>query len=285
MKNYLLILGFLAPLLSLGSIVVMPRVEASLFINEPETNFEKIYIDQPDVLEKAVEWLFDQDKLSHEWTKSIQLDNKFPKYWEAFKDKWHLVDMNGDGQAELIFSGQPYSNDEKEMFSLYAKFGTIWKEIYWDDGHILAYKVHPRTKEVLLYHHRYPCCSQSTHLVNRLRFLNNNVHQMKRYFLARDTGMKGEFFPRKSRFKKNYEHLNKNTMMYWSKGKILADATQFIPTNEIIHFPSNSVYKVLANEDGWLYVQMITPPIQETSKVVNAANLQEVKFFGWIEEH
>jgi len=261
----------------------MPRVEASLFISNPQTDFETIYTKKPADLKKAVEWLFDQDKLSHDWTKSMNLENKFAKYWELFQSEWHLIDMNSDGQPELLFSGKPFAEDDKEMFSLYAQYGSVWKEIYWDDGHLLAYKIHPRTKEILLYHHRYPCCSQSTHAVNRLRYLNNKVYQMKRYFLARDTEMKGQFFPSKSVFKADYKELKEITMMYWSKGKIMSDAAQFIPTNEIIHYPKGSQYKVLAKEEDWLYVQMISPPANESSKVVNAANLKDVKFFGWIE--
>ncbi len=282
-KIAVLLLTFL-PLISNGAIVIMPRVEAGLFINAPRTDFDSIFIDKPNELKNAVEWLFDKDKLSHDWTKSLNLSFEFPKYWSLFKDKWHLVDMNQDGNPELLFSGQPYANDEKEMFSVYANYGSVWKEMFWDDGHLLAYKIHPRTQEILLYHHRYPCCSQSTHAITRLRFLKNKIYQLKKYFLARDRDMQGQFFPSKSRFPLNYKELKKTTMLYWSKGKIMDKALMFIKTNEIIHYPSGTVYKVLAQEGKWKYALMYTPPISEQSPVVNAANLTNVKYFGWIEE-
>jgi len=284
MKNFFFLVISLTAFLSRAAIVVMPRVEARLFINEPQTDFDSIFINQPEILEKSVAWLFEADKLSHDLTKSLDLSFEFPKYWRIFKDKWHLVDMNNDGQPELLFSGQPYAGDEKEMFSIYAQFGSIWKEMYWDDGHLLAYKIHPRTKEVLLYHHRYPCCSQSTHAIIRLRFLKNKIYQTKRYFLARDSGMKGQFFPDKSKFKPNYGQLKKNSMMYWSNDKIMDQASLFVKTNEIIHYPKGSIFKILAIEDKWMYVMMITPPVNETSPVVNAANLTTAKYFGWIEK-
>jgi hypothetical protein len=284
MKNHLLLIAFLFPIYLFGAAVIMPRVDVNLFINEPNTDFKAIYLNRASEIKKSVAWLFETDRLSHDYTKSVNRFNKFEKYWNLFKDKWYFIDMNQDGQPELIFSGKPSNADEKEMFSLYANYGSVWKEIYWDDGHLIAFKIHPRTKEVLLYHHRYPCCSQSTHSIVRLRFLNNKVYQMKRYFLARDSGMKGQFFPVKSLFKKKYSHLKEKTMLYWSKGKISNQASQYCNTNEIIHFPIGSVFKVLAREERWLYVQMISPPVNESSSVVNAANLKETKFFGWIQD-
>jgi hypothetical protein len=282
MKYSILVLFFLLPLVSSASIVVMSRVDARLFIHQPRTDFETIYLDKTDELKNAVAWLFAADKLSHEGTKSMNISNQFENYWNQFNGKWHFIDMDQNGQPELIFSGKPFEGDEKEMFSLYAQYGTVWKEIYWDDGHLLAYKIHPRTNEILLYHHRYPCCSQSTHSINRLRYLKNKVFQMKRYFLARDEGMKGNFFPKTSSFKKKYGELNRKTMLYWSKGKISLGASQYSPTNEIIHFAKGSHFKILAKEERWMYVQMISQPIVESSAVVNAANLKEAKLFGWI---
>jgi hypothetical protein len=283
MKNWIGFFGLLLAFTSNASIVVMPRIDAKLFINKPRTDFNAIYLNEPAKLEKAVTWLFNANQLNHEMTKSMDSSFQFNAYWKVFQASWHLIDMNHDGNPELIFSGKPFQEDVKEQFSLYVQYGLVWKEVFWDDGHLLAFKIHPRTQEILLYQHRYPCCTQSTHSVNRLRWLKNRLYEMKRFFLARDKGdMKGVFFPRKSVFKANYQRLNSKTMLYWSKGFVTKGASLFSETNAIIHYPAGAYYKLLAVEDKWMYVQMVSSPVMETSAVANAENLKTVKYFGWM---
>jgi hypothetical protein len=276
------IICVLISLSSSGAVIVMPRVDATIFVNKGKTDFESIFNSDLALTKEKVKWLFDNNRLDHDYSKAVDTSLNFEPYWNHFSEMWHLVDMDVDGNPELIFSGKPLVSDEKERFSIFARYGSIWKEVFWDDGHLLAYKKHPRTGEIILFHHRYPCCSQFTHLIQRVRWLNNKMHLTQRYFLARDTGMKGQFFPASSTYPNSYKRLKKTKMLYWSKGKIAGQAAQFSPTNEIIHFPAQSLYQVLAKEGSWLYVMMVSPPIIEESLVANANNLQACRFYGWI---
>jgi hypothetical protein len=261
---------------------VMPRVSVKLFVNHGKTDFETVFSKDKEAKKAAVNWLFENNRLDHDFSKAVSPDLEFGPYWEHFAEMWHLVDLDLDGKNELIFSGKPIVSDEKERFALFANYGQVWKEVFWDDGHLMAYKIHPNTGEIILYHHRYPCCTNSTHLIQKIRWLRNRLHSTKRYFLARDKDMKGQFFPKKAFYPSKYRILKSETMLYWSKGKINAKAAVFSPKNEIIHFPANAYYQILAREGAWKYVMMVSPPKTEESMVANPANLQESRFYGWI---
>ena len=282
-KVIFLFLSLLFTTQLLADVVVMPRVDVKLFVNKGKTDFNKAFSQDIELKKKELKWLFDNNQLDHDFSKAVRLEMEFEPYWEHFKSNWYLVDLDKDGQEELIFSGKPLVSEDKERFTIYVKYGSIWKEVFWDDGHLLAYKKHPRTGEIILYHHRYPCCSQFTHLIQKVRWVRNKVRTTQRYFLARDKGMKGQFFPKSPSFYPNrYHQLKKTTMLYWSKGKIRSGAAMFSPTNEIIHFPHNSYYQILAREGKWCYVMMVSPPIIEESMVANPNNLTEARFYGWI---
>jgi hypothetical protein len=266
-----------------AAIAVMKDINLKLFTDQAQLDFSKIVNKDKKALELAVKYLYDNDKLQHDFTKAYTTNAKFVVYWKNFKDRWALIDMNRDGQDELIFSGLVTSNDEKEFVYIYAKYGKVWKEIFWDEGHFIGYQVHPNTSEIMLYHHRYPCCTQSSHNVNRMRWINEKMHFQKKYFLARDSGMKGNFFPKKSNFHVKYRVLKEKKMLYWSDEVINEGAYLMSKTNQIIHYQKGSYYKRLYSKGDWAYVMMVSPPIIELSRVVNANNLQDVKVFGWLQ--
>ncbi len=282
MKKVILVVFTFITLHSLSAVVVMPRVDAKLFVNKGRVDFDSIFNPNREKVEEAVQWLFDKNKLDHDFSKAVDPTSQFSIYWKNFAPMWNRVDLDNDGNDELIFSGKPMGTDEKELFSIYVQYGEVWKEVFWDDGHLMAYKKHPNTGEILLYHHRYPCCSQFTHMIQRIRWINNKLNSTKRYFLARDTAMNGQFFPKKANYPRKYKVLKSTTMLYWSKGIIREKAAQFSPTNAIIHFPKGSYFQQLATEGKWKYVMMVSPPIIEESMVANANNLQESRFYGWI---
>lgn len=260
----------------------MPRVDVKLFVNKGRTDFDSIFNPNRSEVKEAVRWLFDNNTIDHDYSKAVNSDYKFGPYWKNYSAMWNSVDLDKDGKNELIFSGKPLISDDKESFSLFVQYGKVWKEVFWDDGHLMAYKIHPNTGEVILFHHRYPCCSQFTHMIHRVRWIRNKLHSTKRYFLARDTAMKGDFFPSSSKYPKKYKKLRKNTILRWSKGVIKKGAAMFSPTNEIIHFPKDSYYQILYAKSRWRYVMMVSPPTIEESMVANAHNLQESRFYGWI---
>ena len=108
------------------------------------------------------------------------------------------------------------------------------------------------------------------------------IQSLKKYFLARDEGMKGNFFPDTSIFRENYFELKDTATLYWSDRKINTGAFLFSQSNAIIRFAPKSRYKRLAKEDGSTYVMFIDPPLQEENELVNPANLLQMKMLGWL---
>ena len=69
--------------------------------------------------------------------------------------------------------------------------------------------------------------------------------------------------------------------LYWSSEIIDKDAFSQSPTNQITTFPEGTQYQVLSRNDKWLYVQVLDPPPNNPSRVINPVNLTETKLIGW----
>lgn len=264
----------------------MTRVNPELFINRPQTDLAVITKNDAALKEKWVRSLFDHDILNHEGTRAFSTTANFNTYYAVFKERFYLIDLNNDGTPELVFQGFVSRDDEKEHVEIFRSVNGELTRIYEEVGHILAYKIHPNTQEVLLYHHQYPCCLNASHNLNRLRLVAGKMQAVKRYFVGRETGdMKGVFFPGKSHFPSNLKETKKEVQLRWSGSVIIKNAwIRRVQANVIAPYKKGSLYMVLAEENGWLFVRMQTPPEIGDNKVVNPNNLQETAVYGWLEK-
>lgn len=266
---------------SRASIVVMPRVNYQFFVSDFKADIQQFQSNQEEIKE-AVSWLFENDRLDHDFSKGITFNSSFEVYWKNLGKDWYMVDMDQDGQKELIYSGRSFKAEEKEFFQLFIRYGSIWKQDFWDEGHFAGYQLHPNTGEVILVHHRYPCCYQASHNINRIRLVRGKLKIYKKLFLARDTGMKGDFFPENVTYPSKVYYLKEEEMLYWSSEKIVEEAFFGNPTNEILPFEKGAYFQILAKRDDWIYVVMLSPPKKVMSRVANAQNLQDVHVMGWL---
>ncbi|MES2554649.1 MAG: hypothetical protein V4604_00785 [Bacteroidota bacterium] len=271
---------------SLHASVDMTRVNPELFIHQPQKDLTTITTNDAALKEKWVRSLFDRDILNHEGTRAFSMTADFNAYYSVFKERFRLIDLNHDGTPELVFEGLVSKDDEKEHVEIFRSVNGEMTRIYDEIGHILAFKIHPNTKEILLYHHQYPCCLNASHNLNRLRLVEGKLQAVKRYFLCREVGdMKGTFFPKKSRFSTKLKETRKEVQLRWSGSVVTKDAwTRRVQTNVISSYKKGSLYKVLASEKGWLYVRMQTPPNISDNIVINPNNLQETAVYGWLEK-
>ncbi|MDH4473220.1 MAG: hypothetical protein QE487_11480 [Fluviicola sp.] len=272
--------------ISLHASVEMTRVNPELFIHQPQTDLAAITKNDDALKEKWVRSLFDRDILNHEGTKAFSVTADFNAYYADFKERFRLIDLNNDGTPELVFDGFVSKDDEKEHVEIFCSVKGELTRIYDEIGHILAYKIHPNTQEILLYHHQYPCCLNASHNLNRLRLVEGKLQAVKRYFLGREAGdMKGTFFPKKTRFTSKLKETKKEVQLRWSGSVITKNAwTRRVQSNVIAPYKKGSLYKVLAEEKQWLFVRMQTPPEIGENKVVNPNNLQETAVYGWLEK-
>jgi hypothetical protein len=285
MRKLAFLFAFL-PVAAMAS-VDMTRIETALFIREPLTDLDKITAQNDGLKRQLVLYLFEHDLLNHEATKAFDTDAPFGPYYAAFQSRYRLIDLDRDGHPELLFNGYVTQDDDREHVEIYRTEKGIPKKIYDELGHIPAYKIHPNTGEILLFHHQYPCCLNASHNLDRLRLVEGKIQRVRRYFVARQAAdMKGVFFPKQTTFTGRYKQLGKEAVLRWSGSVIGQDAWKGrTPENIVAHYEKGAVYTVLAEEKGWYYVLMHSPPKLGTKeKAVNPANLQETALYGWLEK-
>jgi hypothetical protein len=285
MRNIAYLFAFI-PFLALSS-VDMTRIKTELFIHEPLTDLDRITESNTELKRTLVSYLFEQDLLNHEGTKAFATDAKFDTYYAVYASRYRLIDLDHDGNPELVFNGFVSKDDDRERVEIYLTKNAVPKKIYDEMGHIPAYKIQPNTQEILLIHHQYPCCQNASHNLDRLRLVEGKIQRLRRYFVAREApDMKGTYFPGKSTFTKNYYRTTKPVALRWSGAVISEDAwSRRTPENIVVHYDSLSVYRILAEEKGWYFVLMHSPPmLNDKGRVVNAANLQETAVYGWLEK-
>ncbi len=265
--------------------VEMTRVNPALFIHRPQTNFDSITLSNEPLKSKMMEYLFENELIDHEGSKAYNPNAAFIHYYKQYKSLYRLIDLNRDGIPELVFNGFVSETDDREHLEIWgSKNGTVFR-IYREVGHLLAFKIHPNTKEILLFHHQYPCCVNASHNLNRLRLVGEKMQLVKRYFLGRDRDMVGPFFPKRSKFTPKYEVLKKRTALYWSPAVVEKDAWLLrSQSNRIAQYDSLTVYTVLAREKKWQFVLMKGAPVVEKNVVINPKNFAETWVYGWIKE-
>lgn len=279
----LLITFFSSFCFSLVASVTMTRVDPTLFIANPETDLDKVTVTNEALKRSMVKYLFDADLLDHVGTKAYDTQAVFDTYYTQFSALYRLIDLNNDGLPELIFNGFVSSDDDKEYLEIYGTKKGVVTRLFKEIGHVLAFKIQPNTKEVLLYHHQYPCCENASHNLNRLRLIGNELQLQKRYFIGRDSGMVGPFFPKKAQFTSENKRFSKTTKLYWSPAIVTTDAwPRRSQTNVIASYAASSVYAVLAQTKSWSFVLVKSAPMITPNNVINPANFLQTWIYGWV---
>ena len=279
----LLITFFSSLCFSLVASVTMTRVDPALFIANPETDLDKVTVTNEALKRSMVKYLFDVDLLDHVGTKAYVTQAVFDTYYTQFSALYRLIDLNNDGLPELIFNGFVSSDDDKEYLEIYGTKKGVVTRLFKEIGHVLAYKIQPNTKEVMLYHHQYPCCENASHNLNRLRLIGNELQLQKRYFIGRDSGMVGPFFPKKVQFTSENKRFSKTTKLYWSPAIVTTDAwPRRSQTNVIASYAASSVYTVLAQTKSWSFVLVKSAPMITFNNVINPANFLQTWIYGWV---
>ena len=261
----------------------MTRVDPGLFIANPETDLDTVTVTNEALKRSMVKYLFDVDLLDHVGTKAYVTQAVFDTYYTQFSALYRLIDLNNDGLPELIFNGFVSSDDDKEYLEIYGTKKGVVTRLFKEIGHVLAYKIQPNTKEVMLYHHQYPCCENASHNLNRLRLIGNELQLQKRYFIGRDSGMVGPFFPKKVQFTSENKRFSKTTKLYWSPAIVTTDAwPRRSQTNVIASYAASSVYTVLAQTKSWSFVLVKSAPLITPNNVINPANFLQTWIYGWV---
>lgn len=262
-------------------------INPKLFVNGIKTNLYSIL--QKDNSEKTkleVIKLWNLNQLSHDYTKVVSKEYTFKDYWRQFNNNWFLLDLNKDGNNELIFLGKSsyqFDSDFEILFYTAEKDG--YKRLFAESGKLIGYKIQPNTNNIILYHHKAPCCDNGSHNIYTLRLLGTELHIKDKFFVGTDTGaMSGDFFPDMVNYTGAYKKLKSETIIHWSKQIIKSKAwIGRQESNAITAYPKNTYYKELFRDKEKSYVLISGNPVKEFStRVINPANFIDKPIFGWI---
>lgn len=269
--------------LSKAKEVHFKNLPANTFFAHLSTNLDSLYEN------KNIKNTIKQEYLSKELNHYL-VDNKrnmFDTYWELYKNSWHTVDLNNDGELEYIFQGKYESDDKQEYTEIYKQQGAQLKLIYLEEGEIKAYQTNPFTGEVILYTHEYPCCEKYIHNIVKLRLVKGKIHEKKKVFFGRETkDMQGPFFVDTFKNEKNYALLDGRKTLYWSDSIINNNAFKtvgkVIASNKICSFPKGTPYKVVGYKNNWCFVLITGLAIDEKSLSINTKNIEYTPIYGWM---
>jgi hypothetical protein len=262
----------------------LTQIPAQVFAEGGKTDIANLWQTDFDV-KSAVETLFyTSNMLLHEGSITDNPNNTFEAYWSNKSKNWKAIRFQEKGEISIVFIGKTFTSEIKENIEIYHVINGKYKQIWSEYGKIIAYHIHPYTKEIILFQHQYPCCESSSHNVFRIRLLNNNVHVRKRFFVGRDKGdMVGPFFPESADHSSDFHYLPEVTILRWSPAEVTENA--FInrsESNEIISYNKGASFKILAQQDGWLFVLMFSGIMEGQSAVINYMNFLNTPVYGWI---
>ncbi|HLW38747.1 MAG TPA: hypothetical protein VKX31_00055 [Brumimicrobium sp.] len=254
-----------------------------VFIGNSFTDFDKILVQDESIAEK-VKILHAYDELDHELTVRT---NSFEEYWNAYRKFWYLIQFKKGNAPLLLFKGHKHSNDEREFVEIFDLEKQRGNRLQFSEvGKLLAYKINPYTKELVLFTHKYPCCRSASHNLYTIRQINHKIVHTDRFFVGRDRGdMVGPFFPEVANHTKEYKRLDKKTELRWSPAVVEEDAfLGWTPSNLIIHYNKGAVYKVLGEQEGWQFVLFSNGIAEEQSMMLNYTNFLNKGVYGWIKK-
>jgi hypothetical protein len=273
----LLIIPFIITAQNSPSLIDIPE---EVFVNKGKTDIKEILIVDQNIKSEVMQ-LFDNQILYHELTGP---SSSFERYWEAFESNWYRVKFRENAPPLLLFMGLSSFSDEREFLELYDLSNSESPKLYANAGRLIAYKIHPRTQELILFSHKYPCCKSASHNIYEIRYLSGKIISKDRFFVGRDSGdMIGTFFPDSVSHKTGYKMLKERKLLRWSPSIVTADAfLERAETNAIIHYEKGAIYKQLLELDGWEYVIMFSGIAEEQSSVINYINFKNKGVYGWI---
>ena len=249
-------------------------IPSHFYVNNGRTDFSQIFKRNYELF-KTIEELFNTDRLDHELTRAYDLNATFSNYWNKNKLFWFECDLNKDNVNELIFTD--YSINKKPIdciTEIYYKSKVGYKLIYKEVGIFISFKIQSNTREIILFHHRFPCCSSMSNNLDQLRIIRGQVKMRRKYFVASEKKNLNSTFPKYVKYSSIFHILQKEQVVYWERNL----------NSGICLFPKNSAYKVLAKMNGWKYIEMFEFPIKSDriSPLINIDNFQAIHIYGWI---
>ncbi len=266
----------------------MKEIPVLNFVNGGETDVSQVLESSEEI--KAIVFSILKNNLTFHEANALGnfSDADFDDYWNKVQSFWHFVTFQSSGEKVLIFNGKAFESDSKEaleIFKINNKSDREARKIYSEEGELVAFKRHPRTKELLLFLHSYPCCQSASHSIIEIRFIQSTIKTRDKFFLGRNNGdMVGPFFPDSLDYPKENKQLTSENILRWSPAVV--DTLAFegrTDANTIIKFTEGSFYKQLyTTADGWNFVLILNGiDMNDQSMVLHPSNFKNRPIYGW----
>ncbi len=215
---------------------------------------------------------------------SLNIESTFKEYLDEHENDIFFIDLDFDGDYDIIFSGKECPGFSKKIFEIYEnKSDTLIRHLKIT-GMFLNFDFINST--ILIYDP--PCCAQKTNFILEFKFDNYQLILENVKSLIGANYMGGPFLP--SRFEKETNFiLSKDNFLRWSPNNIDKDITNSClndNTNIICSYPEGAKGKILyENNEGWCFVLMNHHPKAKNPCIYDThrySNEIPIEFYGWM---
>lgn len=218
---------------------------------------------------------------------STILNATFDEYLMEHENSIYFIDLDKDGDLDIIFNGKECSGIETGIVEFYENTGDTLIRHFKIEGRIVNLDIINSTFSV----HDYPCCAQQTHYIVKYEYDKNTFnHKIVEAvsFVGHSHILGGNYFPKSI---EKYERFKTklNTPLRWSPNTNSFDPTNTCKndrTNIIYTFPKGTKGVILhENENDWCFVKM-----SPSSFSINSCQDNYIKdlpqsmvcYYGWM---
>lgn len=211
----------------------------------------------------------------------------FQEYLESHQKSIHFVDLDEDGDTDILFNGKECGGFEVGMVEFYENQSDSLIRRFKIEGRLINLDVKNRTFAI----HDYPCCAQQSNYVVEYNY-GNELFDLRfvkaSLFLGRSGLLGGPFFPDSTNLNESFT-TQQETALRWSPNTTDNDPSETCSINDgnvIARYPKGVIGTILyRNKDGWCFVKMSYHSNAENPCDSNrVANLPEdlLQIYGWI---
>ena len=185
-------------------------------------------------------------------------ERTFEEYLASHSKSIKFVDLDHDGDQDVIFNGKECSGIDAGLVEIYENESDSLIRKFKSEGIL----VHFNLDSLSFVIYDYPCCAQQTHYVIEYKFDTESftlTAQQAHLFVGNSTVLGGPYFPKQAQ--SHFPFTSKSEIaLRWSANTTDSDPTKTCNnsmTNIICSYPEGSTGEVLykSNED-WLFVRM-----------------------------
>ena len=182
----------------------------------------------------------------------------FKAYLQEHKTSIFFIDLDQDGDQDIVFNGKECSGVETGIVEFYENKADTLIRHFKIEGKLINLNLKKHTYAI----HDYPCCAQQSHYIVNYKYNKKTIKpeiENAVLFIGQSNLLGGPFFPPSFNKKKRLK-LSKTTELRWSPNTTDQDPSETClnnRTNSISVYPKGAKGTILyTNSNGWVFVKM-----------------------------